>query len=375
MSGWRAARLGEVLESVRRPVAIRPGELYETLGLRWYGAGCFVKSGTPVKAKTMNRVSEGDVVYSKLFAWKGSFGVVSEAEAGAVASTEFPTFRSNEDHLLPGYFAFWSGRSEVWDEADALSTGTTGNSRNRLSPEAFLDLEIHLPPLAEQLRMVRVVDGIRRATAAVRVEAATAEAVARALYLDAIGSGDTAEALFEDFASLDVDYVVVAEDSYYRVAGVAIAGGGLFWQPTLRGADTRYAKLHRLTSGSLVYRKLTAWEGPIAVVPSEFEGAVVSPEFPTLKVDRELIDLDFLSFLCRQPALHAEMRANSTGTAERRNRLKPADLLQVSIDLPSRQRQREIGAVARLSQTLMGEASAYDALASATRESYLSSAA
>jgi hypothetical protein len=122
---------------VKRSTVTAVDEVYDTLGVRWYGAGCFVKHATPVKAKTMNRVAADDIVYSKLFAWKGSLAVVSDAEAGALASTEFPTYRADAARLLPAYFALWAGRPEVWEEADALSTGTTGNSRNRLAPEDF----------------------------------------------------------------------------------------------------------------------------------------------------------------------------------------------------------------------------------------------
>lgn len=150
MSRFESLRLRDVLEPVSRMERVGPDQTCRTLGVRWYGAGCFVKAAGPVKARALNVVRAGDVVYSKLFAWKGSFGVVGEQMDGVFASTEFPTFRPDETRLLPAYFELWAGRPEVWAAADDLSTGTTGNSRNRLSPEDFLDLEIDLPPIDEQ---------------------------------------------------------------------------------------------------------------------------------------------------------------------------------------------------------------------------------
>lgn len=167
MSGaWRTVRLADVLLPVKRQVRLDLDEHYSTLGVRWYGNGAFSKPAVPgsaIAAKTLNEVHEGDVVYSKLFAWKGSFGVVPASLHGLVASTEFPTYRAHERELLPEFFAIWASRPEVWAEADNASTGTTANSRNRLAPEQFLDMEMDLPTLDEQSRMVAAIAVVDRA--------------------------------------------------------------------------------------------------------------------------------------------------------------------------------------------------------------------
>src|SRR5690242_11774563 len=128
-----------------------------------------------------------------------------------------------------------------------------------------------------------------------------------------------------ELLNLDICRVPVDPDAEYEVAGVLIAGGGLFRRGSTRGSDTSYSVLHRLRKGHLVYRKLTAWEGPITVVPAAFDGSYVSNEFPTFALDTTRIAPEFLQLLCRRPAFHAEMKRRSTGTAERRNRLKPED--------------------------------------------------
>lgn len=156
MSEWPTVQLADVLTRVKRPVTLDPEVEYVSIGVRWYGAGVFVKApqaGAKIAAKTLNRVEAGDVVYSKLFAWKGSFGVVGAESAGSVASNEFPTYRATAD-LVPEYFVLWAARSELWDTADAASVGSTANSRNRLSEDDFLELEIGLPDLDDQRRIV-----------------------------------------------------------------------------------------------------------------------------------------------------------------------------------------------------------------------------
>lgn len=137
-----------------------------------------------------------------------------------------------------------------------------------------------------------------------------------------------------EVAELDIDRVRVEADGSYEISGVLIAGRGLFRRETIKGAQTTYPTLHRLRAGQLVYRKLTAWEGPITVVPPEFEGTFVSSEFPTFTLNKAQILPEYLRLVCQRPGFHEEMRLRSTGTAERRNRLKPADLLEIEIELP-----------------------------------------
>ncbi len=140
----------------------------------------------------------------------------------------------------------------------------------------------------------------------------------------------------------DRDRVVVEPNGEYQIAGVLIAGQGLFRRQTIDGSATKYGALYRLRAGQLVYRKLTAWEGPITVVPSEFDGAFVSSEFPTFTLDQSRVLPAFLRLVCQQPAFHEEMRVRSTGTAERRNRLTPDELLEIEVELPPLEEQRAI---------------------------------
>ena len=79
-----------------------------------------------------------------------------------------------------------------------------------------------------------------------------------------------------EFARLAIERVRVDPDAVsYSIAGVLNRGAGLLNRGTIRGSETNYAELHRLRADQLVMRKLTAWEGPITVVPEEFDGFFV----------------------------------------------------------------------------------------------------
>jgi type I restriction enzyme S subunit len=171
---------------------------------------------------------------------------------------------------------------------------------------------------------------------------------------------------------LDIERVSVVPDQSYDIAGVLIAGRGLFRRGTIQGSQTTYPTLHRLRTGQLVYRKLTAWEGPITVVSPEFAGAFVSSEFPTFSLDQTRVLPEFLRFVCQRTTFHDEMRLRSTGTAERRNRL------DIEIELPPLAEQRRIAqaiaSVDQLIETYERERRAAHALLNVARERAFESA-
>src|SRR5205823_4457574 len=106
------------------------------------------------------RVEQGDFVYNRLFAWKGSFAVATSENHGCYVSNEFPCFRAKADRICVHFLWRYFSREPAWTEALGLSTGGTPTSRNRLKEEAFLQLTIPLPPLAEQRRLVERIDAV-----------------------------------------------------------------------------------------------------------------------------------------------------------------------------------------------------------------------
>ena len=89
-----------------------------------------------------------------MFAWKGSFALALKADHGCYVSNEFPCFRVKEDKIDGQYLWKYFSRSSAWNEALGLSSGGTPTSRNRLKEEKLLEMEIPLPPIEEQYRIV-----------------------------------------------------------------------------------------------------------------------------------------------------------------------------------------------------------------------------
>lgn len=149
-------QLRYLLKQQKREIVVEPNREYKILGAHWYAKGLYIKDikfGSEIRATKLNVVEEGDFVYNRLFAWKGSFAIASKDENDCVVSNEFPCFMIDCEKIDPGYLWLYFSREQTWSEALGLSYGATPTSRNRLKEFKLLEMRILLPPLSEQRRI------------------------------------------------------------------------------------------------------------------------------------------------------------------------------------------------------------------------------
>ena len=155
--GWRIAQFKEILTRVERKITLDDAATYETVGVRWYGRGAFVRDrllGMDIKRKQQWIVRAGDVLYNKLFAWKGAFAIAKEAVDGRIVSDKFPTYRVIPELVDAQFLGYYFQTSGIAQQAQDLSKGAAAISKLTLNPPQFWDLTIPLPPLDEQRRNV-----------------------------------------------------------------------------------------------------------------------------------------------------------------------------------------------------------------------------
>jgi type I restriction enzyme S subunit len=150
------------------------------------------------------------------------------------------------------------------------------------------------------------------------------------------------ETALGEFLRIAKDEVVLEPDETYATAGIFSYGRGLFERPLVKGAGTKYKSYFRFRAGQFVYSKLFAWEGALAVVPSQFEGFFVSQEFPTFNIDPEAAIPEFVRLLCEWSPLWERVRSGESGMGGRRKRVHPSRLLEVTVPLPLLAQQRRI---------------------------------
>ncbi len=154
--GWRLARFDQVLERVERKFIVDDTTEYARVGVRWYGNGAFVRDrvyGLDIARKQQWIVRSGDILYNKLFAWKGSFAVAGDEVDGHIVSDKFPTFTIDLEQVDPRFLGLYFRSSRLAFQAERLSKGAAAISKLTLNPPQFWELTVPLPPLADQRRL------------------------------------------------------------------------------------------------------------------------------------------------------------------------------------------------------------------------------
>lgn len=154
-----------------RPYTLGDDQDANLVGMRLYGTGPFhreLKPAMQIAKKSHFVIRAGDVIYNKLFAWKGTFGIVPQDLDGMYVSDKFPTYELNRARVDEGYLRWFFRHPDVWEQARVMSTGSAALSKLTLNPPKFLDLEIPLPPLDEQSRIVARIEELAAKVAEAR---------------------------------------------------------------------------------------------------------------------------------------------------------------------------------------------------------------
>lgn len=153
--------LSQVLTPIERPEAPQPGTTYRLFGVKWWGEGVYEREavdGSQTQYAKLSRIEANDIVINKIWARHGSVAVVQEHLAGCYGGSEFPTFLPDPTQLEPRWIHWLSKTASFWAWCAEKSYGTSG--KNRIRPEQFLAVEIPLPSLDEQHRIIAHIEAL-----------------------------------------------------------------------------------------------------------------------------------------------------------------------------------------------------------------------
>lgn len=144
--------ISDFIKPISNPIALNKEAQYIRLGVSGNGLGVFKKEpcyGREIKAKYLNKVKSGTLVYSRLFAKNGSFGYIDENTTECYISSEFPTFevitKKYEIFDLLEYLVFYLSSPQVISYINRLTTGSTKQSRGRFKENQLLSMKIPMP--------------------------------------------------------------------------------------------------------------------------------------------------------------------------------------------------------------------------------------
>lgn len=155
MPEWDQVSLGEVLTRSRDTITLDPNEIYKQVTVRMKHKGVTLreqKKGAEIGSPRQYVARPGQFIISSIDARNGAMGLVPGELDGAIVTNDFWLFDVNNERLDQEWLRLYSSTAAFVEACTSASEGTT--NRVRLKPDRFLQLDIPLPPLPEQQRIV-----------------------------------------------------------------------------------------------------------------------------------------------------------------------------------------------------------------------------
>ncbi len=221
-AGWKVVKLGAVLSKTAETVEADATTEYSEVTVKLWGKGVVERRrvlGSEISGRRFVARS-GNFIVSRIDARNGAMGLIPASLDGGLVTNDFPLFEANTERLELAYLGWLCRTQGFVDLCVGASEGST--NRVRLKEDRFLTLEIPLPPLAEQRRIVARIEALAgeiEEAKRLRREAAEEGAALYESVLSAFCSGkvaipysgvETAGALLERLSRMAIDGKVKA---------------------------------------------------------------------------------------------------------------------------------------------------------------------
>ena len=196
MSEWPTTEVGPHVQHRDDKVAITPGQEYDTMGVRWYGKGAYLRQPSKPKTNTLERAHEGDFVFCRIDAQNGPFAVVPPELDGALVTNEFPLYWVDPRAFDARFMVLCFLRGATLDSIGRLRDGRDGRARWK-EPD-FESWRIPQPPIDTQKRIVDVISAVDQTITATELEADRLGEVVKIRRADLIDEPERASTLAKD---------------------------------------------------------------------------------------------------------------------------------------------------------------------------------
>jgi type I restriction enzyme, S subunit len=298
-------------------------------------------------------IFEGDCLVSRLPDPVGRSCILPDTGERMVTAVDCTILRFNPSHLLPRFFNLYSQSADYLTFVAKECTGTT---RNRISRKALGRTLIPVPPLAEQRRIVEVLDEAIEGLALAKANTEKNLQNARAIFeshLQSVftqrGPGwvekplETVSSILNGYAFKSTDFSAKKGTKCIKITNVGV-------RDFVSNSDgylpdnfaSKYEKVS-VKEGSIVIaltRTIIADGLKVAVVPKEYGSALLNQRVAAIISNEQLINSSFLfAYLSTRSVVdYVKERVNTLMQPN----LSITDLRLMPIPLPPRQEQDEI---------------------------------
>lgn len=148
-------QIKEFLTRNKTAITVQDEITYQRVTIRIRNGGVILRDevkGTEIGTKKQFRVSAGQFILSKIDARNGAMGIIPENLDGAIVTQDFLAYDIDTTKINPQYLVLVSTTKQFIVFCQSCSSGTT--NRQRVDENKFLNIQIPLPLLAEQNKLV-----------------------------------------------------------------------------------------------------------------------------------------------------------------------------------------------------------------------------
>lgn len=277
---------------------------------------------------------KGDIVANTMWTWQGAIGV---SDYDGVVSPAYNVYRQKESFYNDRYLDFLLREKTLVDVYHSLSTGIR-KSRLRLYPGQFFTIDLPVPPMNEQEKIVQYLDWqvskINKLIKSERNKLELLKELLITLYHRIVASSSEKIRMKRSF-SLVNDYIQIDNEKNYRKAGMYNRGRGIFLRDPVEGADMGKSTFQAMHKDCLMISGQFAWEDAVYITSLADEEGVASHRYYLLKAERPDIPVEYLwAYFIAPEGFHSLVQC-SHGAAGRNRPLNIDELLRTNIVVPN----------------------------------------
>lgn len=216
-----------------------------------------------------------------------------------------------------------------------------GTANVSLKEKDIAGVEIPLPPLVEQRRIVAKIDELAGKIEEANKLKIEIDRTFRQLLQSAFAKITKGSKFMKmsEVAPITRRPIDVDLASQYPELGIRSFGNGTFHKPALNGMAVGNKKMFQIEPGDLIFNNVFAWEGAVAVAKAEDWGRFGSHRFITCLPKKELGTSEFLCFYFLTAEGLEKLGQASPGGAGRNRTLGLEALSKIEVPVPQIEHQ------------------------------------
>lgn len=355
---WEVKRLGEIcIDSQYGLNYPSNGGCYPVLGMKNLNGGRIEINNLAYVDLTLEdlqkyRLNPGDLIVNRtnsldlvgktaLFDLKGDY----------VFASYLVRFVLDKSRADPQYINYFCNSHIGVSQMQKLAT--KGVSQANINPtELKKNFQIPLPPLTEQRKIADILSTWDEAITKIGRLITALQNRKRGL-VQRLLTGEIRFPRFEEkwtemelgqFLKPVVRKIEKPKDGYLRL-GLRSHGKGTFTSTMDEAGSEAVAMAHlfKVKEGDLIVNITFAWEGAIAIVGKDGDGALVSHRFPTYAFNTKKVLPDYFRYVMLTKLFFYDLGLISPGGAGRNRVMSKKDFLKLKIKVPSIEEQKKIG--------------------------------